>query len=184
MRKYLFLILIIFISIGCRSRKVAVNVEKGKELTNVQVQKETQSTESVDETLKFEKKSSDFEFNQALNLSPIRDDNGVFQPVKYKELRNGKPFREIEIIGGSLSENSNQIESNQKEAYQHEKKQILTTLNKIDSLNNTMFNYFEKKKDVEVKGVQFGVYAIIGILILMIMLLAYWSTESNKLKSI
>lgn len=182
MRNYILLLLILILSIGCRSRQVVVNEEKQSASINVQLSKESEITKEIELLKQMVETSRVSSFSSALNLTPVVDSSGVSQPVTYRELRDGKPFREIHIVGGSLNENKRQSDTIKGFQYKELTKENSILKMKLDSVMNSKFKAGVKSKDVKVTGMQAGVYIIAGVVLLMLIPILYLEFRIRSFK--
>lgn len=173
MRKFLLLLILTAIVTGCRTRKVDVQIAEQEESASVQLQRESALKKNLELIKQMVDESRVSSFNQALSLTPVLDGSGVAQPVSYVENRNGKPFREIYITGGSLSENKQERDSSGSYITQLQQKEIVGLKMKLDSVVATRAESLVKEKGVKVFGGQFGIYVLGGIVILVLILIGY-----------
>lgn len=185
MKKYLSLLILTVIALtSCRTRKVDVSVAEKEEKASVQIVRENEAVKELQELTEKVEKSRVFNFSQALSLSPVIDSTGVAQPVKYKELRNGEPYREITIVGGALNESKESKTQEHEKLYNNLVKQndkLRSQLSKAVEIIEQLDIYQRK---VEAKGMQFGVYLIIAIVLLIAMLLGYVEYRIRKFKKL
>lgn len=182
MKKLLISCLVILSVTSCRTRKVVSNDEQRSEKQDVKIARENEAVKSLQELKNRVEKSRVFDFSQALSLIPVRDSSGVAQPVSYRELREGRPYREIYIQGGTLSENKQSKTQEHEQRYNNLVKQnqkLKTQLLKAVEIMEQIDIYQRK---VEAKGMQFGAYLIAAVVLLFAMLLGYVEYRIRRFK--
>lgn len=172
MKKYFTLLILTVIVLSCRTRKVDVSVARQEESAIVQVTKESNLQKEIAEIKNMVESSRVSSFNQQLSLSPVVDSAGVAQPVKYREIRYGKPYREIIIQGGSLNETKAQSDTLKEFTYKQLMKENEVLTMRLDSLVQVQQELYAKDKHVRVTGFQFWVY-VLGALVLLLIYFEY-----------
>ena len=180
--KKLYYLILIFILFSC------VTGKKKKSNSETEIKLESgihidSSTSTVlDEFQRLQNSTHVFSYDAGLSLVPTLDSNGTAQPVSYIEKRQGKPFREIHITGGSLNENTKKEQTETKHEVSSSKYEEVMI--KIKTLSETNIFLLEKIRqlDKEKKGFQTAVYVVGGILLILVLIITWLNSKFNKIK--
>ncbi len=180
MKQFCILVSIFLLVIGCRTRKVQKHQESKVETKKVQVSQESVAKIEVEKLHEIAENLKSSNFNHQLNLTPKIDNTGVVQPVEYKELRNGKPYREIYIKGGSLNENKQVKSKANEKRYNSIVKQNKQLKSQLVKALDIILQWEQRQRQIEAKGFQFGVYLIAGFGLLLLIALGYFEYRIKK----
>lgn len=165
MRKLVFII-VCLLWVGCRTVKTSESKEKHTEIeqqTTTQTEIKEELLQEVNQLIE-RSQSNNFESN--LNLVPTQDS----KVVRYVEMREGKPYRDISIEGGSLQERKQSRDTLYIRDSTNYKVEFSRFQRKIDSLQMRVSQLEEQLKTTEKKGNGRGWtgWIVVGILILII----------------
>lgn len=171
MKKVIILIVVVISLIGCKSKSLVV--DKTIEKKQVNYSKKFDSLAVLYTQLQQElfRKNSYFNRNFVLKSIPVFDSLGNRKPLNYKHYINGELAEEIYLDAGDLSE-----ETQSKKAEESKiKNQVKSKSTRIESdvgikVDNTKAKN-TKTKDVEVKGFQFGFYAWLFLIVVVLIIL-------------
>lgn len=164
--KSIIAILLILILSSCRTVKTSESKEKQtkvEQTTTKQTEIKEELLEKISRLLE-QSKSSMYESN--LSLIPSKES----EVVRYIEMREGKPYRDIEIQGGSLQERKQTRDTLYIRDTTTYKAEYSSFQRKIDSLKGRITELEKQSKTIEKKGNSFAwsfwLWVVIGIVAL------------------
>lgn len=165
------LMFVLSLLFGCKTK--SLNVEKTVEKEQINYSKKIDSLTSLYSKLQQEvsKKNSYFSRNFVLKSVTVFDSLGNRKPLNYKHYINGQLAEEIYLDGGDLTEETQSEKAEEteiKNEVKTENKRIESDVGiKLDTKKATK----SKTKDVEIKGFQFGFYAWLFLIVVVLIIL-------------
>lgn len=178
MKKVLY-ILVVALSIGCKTK--TVTIEKTSEHEKYSFQKHFDSLAKLQLKwqLDYSKKQSLFNSSFVLQSVPVLDSLGNRKPMNYKHYVDGKLAEEIYLDGGELTRTNETQQSNDSEHKDELRSESAMIESDVGVKAEKKKATKKKAKKAETKGFQAGFYIWLFAIIIAVLVL-WWVSKKFK----
>lgn len=179
MKKVIILIVVIMSLIGCKSKSLVV--DKTIEKKQVNYSKKFDSLALLYSELQQElfRKNSYFNRNFVLKSIPVFDSLGNRKPLNYRHYINGELAEEIYLDAGDLSEETQSKKAEETEVKNEVKKENVRIESDVGITSKSNNKGLSKTKEVEVKGFQFGFYAWLFFIVVVLIIIRQFTKKGG-----